>query len=369
MEDKMKVLFVVKNMRLSNGVSSYVMNYYRQLVNDTFHYDFLVVNDVGSPYYDEIEKTGGKVFLMPSYKKEAHKIISFLKVVFTQNQYDVIHCNVMNSGSLILLMAKLYGIKVRILHSHATQTGDTTWKKLRNKLFCSVTLKCANTYFACSHLAGDYLFGNNNYFTISNAIEIERFKFSQENRSKIRTSLKIGKCKVIMTVGRFTHQKNPFFIVDIVKHYSIQYKDFVFWWFGNGELEENVKAYAASQGVVDKITFWGACTDVDKYYSAADVFILPSLYEGLPVVGIEAQIAALPVVFSDSISEEAQISDSVRFISIKDPNVWISTIEDVFNTNRLENEKTVKHSDWNITEQAEKLAVIYDELLERERKK
>ena len=365
----MRVLLVVKNMRLSNGVSSYAMNYYRQLVCDKFNYDFLVVNDVESPYYAEIKKSGGKVFLMPSYKKEPLKVIPYLKKVFKENQFDVVHCNVMNSGSLILMMAKICGVKVRILHSHATQTGDKAWKKIRNKLFCSITLKCSNTYFACSHLAGDYLFGKNNYFLIPNAIEIGQYKFSSINREEIRNTLGIGEFKVIMTVGRFTHQKNPFFIVDIIKQYSKTHKDFVFWWFGNGELEEKVKEYATNQNIIDKIIFWGARADVNKYYSAADVFILPSLYEGLPVVGIEAQIAALPIVFSDNISKEAKISNNVEFENIKDPMVWCSTIDNVVSKDRVENEKSVKFFEWDISKQAEKLAEIYNKLINRETKK
>ena len=360
----MKVLFVVKNMRLANGVASYTMNYYRKLVDKNFKYDFLIVNDIGSPYYEEIEKAGGKVFCLPSYKKEPLKVIKFLIDLLKENNYNIIHCNVINSGSLILLIAKLCGIKVRILHSHATQTGDKLWKQIRNKFFYSITVKCATDYFSCSKLAGDYIFGKGNYAVIPNAVNLKRYVFSEIKRENIRNQENVTSKKVLMTVGRFTVQKNPYFIVDIVKKYSAYRDDFILWWFGNGELEEKIKKYAVKLNVSNKIRFMGACANVNEYYSAADVFILPSLYEGLPVVGIEAQIAALPAVLADTITTETKISDAVQFISIKDAGVWCNAIDKALACDRRKNIATVNYDDWDINKQAEYLKNIYKKLIE-----
>ena len=236
----MRILFVVKNMRLSNGVASYAMNYYRKLNGPDTQFDFLIISDVGSPYYSEIKKNGNKVFFMPSYKKEPFKIIPYLKHLFTDNKYDIVHCNVMNSGSLILRIAKTHKVPIRILHSHATQTGDKKWKEHRNKFFCTVSLKNANTYFSCSHLAGDYLFGKDNYYLIPNAIDVNRYSYDQKKRNLLRNEEHCGKKLIVTTVGRFTRQKNPMFIVDIVYELSKMGIEFAFWWFGNGELEHEV---------------------------------------------------------------------------------------------------------------------------------
>lgn len=352
-------------MRLSNGVASYAMNYYRKLNGSDIQFDFLIISDVGSPYYSEIEENGNKVFFMPSYKKEPFKIIPYLNRLFTNNKYDVVHCNVMNSGSVILKIAKKHKVPVRILHSHATQTGDKKWKELRNKLFCSVSLKNANTYFSCSHLAGDYLFGKNNYYLILNAIDIDKYSYDQQKRNLLREEEQCEKKLVVTTVGRFTRQKNPMFIVDIVDELSKMGIEFVFWWFGNGELEPEVHKYAGEKGVDKYIKFLGANPKVMDYYSAADIFILPSLYEGLPVVGIEAQVAALPVLLADTITTETQISDSVRFLPITDAKLWAENIAELRECNRETVAKSLNLSEYKIENQAKRLKNLYSDLLRK----
>ncbi len=359
----MKILFVVKNMRLSNGVASYAMNYYRKLNGSDIQFDFLIISDVGSPYYSEIEESGNKVFFMPSYKKEPFKIIPYLNRLFTDNKYDVVHCNVMNSGSVILKIAKIHKVPVRILHSHATQTGDKKWKELRNKLFCAVSLKNANTYFSCSHLAGDYLFGKDNYYLIPNAIDVDKYSYDQQKRNFLREEEYCEKKLIVTTVGRFTRQKNPIFIVDIVDELSKMGIEFTFWWFGNGELEPEVHKYAHEKGVDKYIKFWGANPKVMDYYSAADIFILPSLYEGLPVVGIEAQVAALPVLLADTITTETKISDSVRFLPIASAKLWAKYIAELRDCNRETIAKNLNLSEYKIENQAKKLKNLYSDLL------
>lgn len=350
-------------MRLSNGVASYAMNYYRKLNGSDIQFDFLIISDVGSPYYSEIEESGNKVFFMPSYKKEPFKIIPYLNRLFTNNKYDVVHCNVMNSGSVILKIAKIHKVPVRILHSHATQTGDKKWKELRNKLFCAVSLKNANTYFSCSHLAGDYLFGKDNYYLIPNAIDVDKYSYDQQKRNFLREEEYCEKKLIVTTVGRFTRQKNPIFIVDIVDELSKMGIEFTFWWFGNGELEPEVHKYAHEKGVDKYIKFWGANPKVMDYYSAADIFILPSLYEGLPVVGIEAQVAALPVLLADTITTETKISDSVRFLPIASAKLWAKYIAELRDCNRETIAKTLNLSEYKIENQAKKLKNLYSDLL------
>jgi glycosyltransferase EpsF len=363
-ESEMKVLFVVKNMRLSNGVASYAMNYYRKLNGEELQFDFLIISDVGSPYYAEIENNGNKVFLMPSYKKKPLEVVPYLKKIFKENNYDILHCNVMNSGSIVLMLAKKYRIPVRILHSHATQTGDKKWKEIRNKLFCGMSLNFANTYFSCSHLAGDYLFGKDNYYLIPNAIEVEKYSFNMEKRRFHREMEKCEDKLVLITVGRFTKQKNPLFIVDIVRALSCLNNNFVLWWFGNGELEKTVTQYAKENRVDKFIKFWGASSAVNEYYSAADIFILPSLYEGLPVVGIEAQVSALPALLSNKITAETKISNPVEFLPITDADLWAKRILYYASFDRENNVKSLNLGAYKIEEQAEKLKTTYTSLLE-----
>lgn len=358
-----RILFVVKDMRLSNGVASYTLNYFRQLNGSEIHFDFLVVTDVGSTYYQEIKQSGSKVFILPSYTKHPIKMISYLRSLFSKEQYDIIHCNVLNSGSIILREARKQNIPVRILHSHATQTGDEKWKELRNIIFSKISLRNANCYFSCSQLAGDYLFGQNNYYLIPNAIDIEKFSFNESIRHEIQKKENCENKLVLMTVGRITRQKNPEFIVDLVKSLKNIREDFILWWFGNGELEESIKKRAKEKNVLDKIKFWGASNRVNEYYSAADIFILPSLYEGLPVAGIEAQVSGLSVIFSEKITAEAQITPNVIYLPITDPNIWATNISKHTDFDRNTALNNVNLDAYKIEVQSQKLKNLYLDLL------
>ena len=354
-------------MRVSNGVASYAMNYFRRLNGQGIQFDFLIVNDVGSPYYLEIEEKNGKVYILPSYKKHPVKMFRYLNKIFDATHYDILHCNVMNSGSLILMIARRKCVPVRILHSHATQTGDKKWKEIRNKLFCSLSLRNANYFFSCSHLAGDYLFGKNNYYLIPNAIEIEKYSFKEDFREKLREKEKCSNKIVLMTVGRFTKQKNPEFIIEVIKSLKTITNNFILWWFGNGELEKYIKKKVEKENVTDYIKFWGANLHVNEYYSAADIFLLPSLYEGLPVVGIEAQVAGLPVLFSEYITKEVQISSRVKFLPIDDPLLWGTEICELVKLGRTKFLNEIDSDMYRIESQCDKLKNVYFELLLKEK--
>lgn len=361
----MRILYVVKNMRLANGVTSYAMNYYRKLVKtEDVKIDFLVVNDIGSPYYDEIRENGSKILLLPSYRKNIFATVAYLVKLFKNEKYDVVHSHVLNSGSIILKLAKHYGVPVRILHAHATKSGDTKLKEIRNKFFISISLANANAYFACSKLAGDYLFGNRKYTVINNAVDLEKYNFSQQCRDSIREEYSVQKSLIVTTVGRFTKQKNPFFIVDIICALKKKIKSFEFWWFGNGILEDEVKEYAKEKGATDCIKFFGASDRVNEFYSSADVFILPSLFEGLPVVGIEAQISGLPCVFSDEITKEVCISDLCEFIPIDSADFWAEKIIDISKKDRMLNVASVKKECYDIDMQYAILLKKYNSLYE-----
>ena len=182
----MKILYVVKNMRVSNGVASYIMNYYRRIIKKrNVSIDFLIVSDVGSPYYDEIHKNGSNIYIMPSFK-EPIRMLKFLNNIFKNNHYDVLHSNVFNSNFLIAYIAKKNGVPVRILHSHATKNGDNLLKIIRNKPFQFMSIYFSNYLFACSEMAGKQIYKTKKFYVINNAIDLEKFKFSNDLRNEIR---------------------------------------------------------------------------------------------------------------------------------------------------------------------------------------
>ena len=365
----MKILYVVKNMRLANGVASYVMNYYRKLKNEPHvRMHFLIVTDVPSPYYDEIKSDGNNVYILPSYKKSFFKINKYLLELFKKEKYDIIHCNTINSSSLILKSAKKFGIPVRILHSHATQNGDNILKRFIGILFKSISIRNANVYFACSKYAGESIFKNLNFDVIPNAINISKFQFNRQVRNEIRKKENISDDKiVVMTVGRITTQKNPFFIVDIMKKIKNINKDIIFWWLGSGDLDNEIKQYITENKLQNRIKLFGTVSNVNEYYSAADIFILPSLFEGLPVVGIEAQISGMTTLFSDNITNEVKISKNCFFLSIKSVDLWVNEIFKIGKYNRNKNIDSIQSELYDINLQYKNLLNKYAELLERKK--
>ena len=365
----MKVLFVVKNLRVSNGVASFLMNYYRELIKkENMSFDFLIVSNTISPYYDEIEKNNGKIFIMPSLRHPL-KMINYLKNIFHNNSYDILHSNVINSNVLIAYFAKKYRIPVRILHCHATANGDSVLKILRNKPFQYLSIKYSNYYFACSHLAGKQIFKNKVFYVINNAIDLERFKFSNAIRNEIRLKNGITNDTIIVgVVARITFQKNPYFILRIVESLKQKNANFNLWWFGSGNLDKCVFNKAEELGLTNYIEFWGSIDDVSNYYSALDCFILPSFYEGLPVVGIEAQANGLKCLFSDRITREVDILDSNFFLSINNINSWVNAILKV----KANYNRKIDYNIFNcylIESQADKIFLLYKSLLNNQKGK
>lgn len=312
----MKILYYVPDLGVCNGVASYSMNYYEKL-KDKIKFDFLVTNDVDSPYYKKIKADGNNVYFMPK-TKNIFKINSFLNNLFSIEKYDILHCHVINRGAVVLKMAKKNGVNIRILHSHTTQNGDTFIKKVIRFPFKEAALKYSNICFACSKMAGDYLFGKRDYIIINNAVSLKSDSLLKEKNK----SFTFG------TVGRFTLQKNPFFILEILNKLKKTNFNFRFLWIGSGELLDVIKRKASKLGVYDNIVFVGNTTDVSSYYRKMDLFILPSLYEGLPVVGIEAQVIGIPCLFSNRITDEIVINENVKLLDIDCSDYWVKEIID-----------------------------------------
>lgn len=361
------ILTVLPSLNLCDGVVSYAINYYRALDHHQYRMDFLVTQFNDSPYLDEIRGNGDHVFSLTGVRPE--NMLKFSENVDTffsaHHDYDIVHCHTSNSGAVFLRYAKKYGIQTRILHSHATKSSEKKWKEIRNALIIPLTIHYATHYFACSKLAGDYLFGKRSYDLIHNAINVDRFAY----REKVRQELKFQLCPeaklVVGTVGRICSQKNPFFLVDILVQLEQNDPDFIFLWFGDGPLALKVKEYALQRQISHKIIFMGTRADVCKYYSLLDVFILPSLYEGLPVVGVEAQAAGLPVLVSDTVTKELDVTGFCRFLPLHHAELWADKIRQVAGTRNVNAANSFMKNGYGIQGEVKKLERIYQKISEK----
>ncbi len=351
---------------VGGGVESVIMNYYKHMDRNKIQFDFICDNDSTNIPYDEIKKLGGRVILCPPYQKQK-EYQKFLIDLFNKNKYKIVHSNINTLSVFPLHAAYKAGVPIRIAHSHSTSNKKEWKKNIIKNILRPLSKKYANVYFACSKKAGDYLFGKNtNYTIINNAIDLNKFKYNEKIRKEKRKILNIkDSTLVIGHVGRFVDQKNHTFLIDIFNEIHKKNKDTVLLLIGQGPKEKEIKAKVKELKLNDSVKFLGQREDVDKLYNAMDVFLLPSLYEGLPVVGVEAQANGLLCELSSSMTEETKVLDTTRFISLdKAPEEWSKKIlNDYKNFKRKDTEKEMTDKNFNIEKEADKLEKKYFELL------
>ncbi len=306
---------------LGGGVESVIMNYYRHIDRSKIQFDFICDEDSTNIPYDEIEKLGGKVILCPPYQK-LPKYLKFLKRLFREKKYRIVHSNINTLSVFPLYAAKKAGVPVRIAHSHST-SNPREWKKnLMKNALRPFSKKYATDYFACSELAGRYLFSDKTFDKgevkiIRNAIDVEKFKFDPEARKKLRKEIGIADDDfVIGHIGRFVEQKNHRFLIDVFAEVKEEKKNAKLVLVGQGPLCEEMEQKVKDLGLEKDVFFLGQRSDTNKLYSVFDVFCLPSLYEGLPVVGVEAQANGVPCAFSNRITKETIVNKNVILIDI-----------------------------------------------------
>ena len=318
---------------LGGGVEAVVMNYYRHIDRNKIQFDFICDEDSTNIPYEEIEKLGGKVILIPPYQK-VFKYHKELKRVLKEGKYKIVHSHINTLSVFSLFAAKCAGVPIRIAHSHSTTNKKEKKKNLLKQILRPFSKLFATDYMCCSELSGRWLFGNKEYdkgnvYLLNNAIDLEKFKFDENIRREKRKELKIDdKTLVIGHIGRFVEQKNHRFLIDIFNEVHKQNNNSLLLLAGQGPLMEEMKEKVKNLGLSDFVQFLGQRNDVAELYQAMDLFLFPSLYEGLGMVLIEAQINKLQCLVSDNVPKIVKISDGIEFISLN-KNIWIRRIKEI----------------------------------------
>ena len=344
---------------LGGGVESVVMNYYRHIDKNKIQFDFICDNDSTNIPYDEIEKLGGRVILVPPYQKVFEYQKELVKI-FKENNYKIVHSHINTLSVFPLRAAKKAGVPIRIAHSHST-TNKKEWKKnLLKQALRPFSKVYATDYMCCSELAGRWLFGDKEYdkgnvYLLNNAIDLDKFKYDEKIRKEKRKELNIkDDTLVIGHVGRFVEQKNHRFLIDIFNEVHKQNNNSLLILVGQGPLMEEIKRKVKNLGLEDCVKFLGQRTDVNELYNAMDLFLFPSLYEGLGMVLIEAQANGLPCIASTEIPEIADISNNVQFYNLNDSiDTWLKNYE----VKRFK--YSGKYGSYNIKTEAKKLEKYY----------
>lgn len=351
---------------VGGGVEAVIMNYYRNIDKSKIQFDFLCDSDSTNIPYEEIESLGGRVILIPPYQKP-FKYHKELKRILKENKYEVVHSHISTMSLFSLFAAKCSGVKVRVAHSHST-TNKTEWKKnLMKQVLKHFSKVFATHYMCCSELAGRWLFGNKTYdkgkvYLLNNAIDLDKFKYNEDIKISKREELGIDQdALVIGHIGRFVQQKNHTFLIDIFNEITKLSDKAVLLLAGQGPLMDETKEKIDSLGISHKVKFLGQRSDANELYQAFDVFLLPSLYEGLPVVGVEAQAAGLLCFLSSDMTKETKVLESTTIMTLQDsPEEWAEAIVDKVSTfERKDTKEEISANNFNIKVEASKLENYY----------
>lgn len=306
------------------GLETMLMNYYRQIDRSKIQFDFMVHRMEKGHYDDEILQLGGRIYRMPSirpgnYRLYFQKLNEFFS---THTEYKVVHSHINENSSFVLRAAKRSGVSCRIAHSHLSDLGIDL--KLPFRLYARFTMKDhPSQYFACSKKAGQWLFGHRISSTkevkvLNNAVNVEEFKYNGDIRSRVRNEMNAGDKLVIGHIGRFNKQKNHEFLIDIFKALHDKNPNAMLVLVGDGHLKPLIIKKVGSLGLSSHVKFLGVRSDIAHLMQGMDVFLFPSLFEGLPVVLVEAQAAGLKCIVSDTITRETDVSGRIEFISLKE---------------------------------------------------
>lgn len=355
---------------LGGGVEAVVMNYYRNIDRTKIQFDFICDSDSTNIPYDEIKKLGGKVIICPPYQKVL-KYEKFLIDLFKKNNYKIVHSNINALSVFSLRAAKKAGVPIRIAHSHSTSNKKEWKKNLVKNILKPFSKVYANKYMCCSELAGRWLFGNKEYdkgtvYLLNNAIDLDKYKYDEKIRNSKRKELKIKPSTfVVGHIGRFVEQKNHRFLIDIFNEIHKKNNDSLLLLAGQGPLMDEMKEKVHNLGLDDNVQFLGQRKDANELYQAFDLFLLPSLYEGLPLVGVEAQASGNLCYLSNDMTKETKVLDSTKFMSLENTaEEWANAIlKDAKRYKKHDTKEEVSKYGFNIEKEAEKLEKKYYEYL------
>lgn len=313
------------------GVEAVVNNYYRHTDAGSIQFDYFIDEDSERPPSPEMISRGARYYTVPSSRHMLRRVRALTRL-FRQNGYTIVHAHMNTLNAPVLYAAWRAKAPVRISHNHSM--GHPREGK-RNAVKQALRLTggwFATMRLACGEAAGRWLFGSRAFdrgrvTVLPNAVDLSAYRFDPQARDRLREELGAGDRLVVGHAGRFTKQKNHGFLLEIFGALLEREPNAVLWLVGEGERKEEIRQLAERMGIADSVAFLGKRSDLAKLYSAMDCFLLPSLYEGVPLVGVEAQAAGLPCFFSTEVSREVAALDEARFIPLDAPaGEWAAAI-------------------------------------------
>lgn len=359
MSEPIRVLHIVTTMN-RGGLETMLMNYYRNIDKSKIQFDFLLHRSEKSDYEDEIKDLGGTIFRIQPLNPFSRSYREELDEFFKSHHYDIVHCHQDCLSSIALGIAKNNNVKIRIAHSH-NANQDHNLKYIIKLYYKNKIYEEATHLLACGKEAGDWMYNGKKYIIMNNAIETNKFIYDEELRNKNRKMMNLNDKFVIGHIGRFNKQKNHEFIIDIFNELHKLNSNSRLVLVGTGELEEKIKEKVNRYSLNDFVIFYGLCDKVHEILQSFDVFLFPSLYEGLPVTMVEAQASGLKCFISNKVPDQCILSDNVEILSLNDdPKRWANEINKYsLGYERKNTLRDIENHNFDIKENAKWLEEFY----------
>lgn len=362
-----RILQICASLSKGGGVQTVLQNYYAHMNQKEYIFDFIVMGSEVGELEEWFESRGSHVYHVTPRSVSFAKNTEELNQIIKKGNYDVVHCHQDYKSLIAIILAKLHGVKMRIVHSHQAILKESTKNYVVRKISILLIKYFANVFIGCSKSAVKWLYGERMLQTgkaivLNNAIDLEKYAFSEEKRKQIKIQLGLENKLILGNVARITEVKNHKLLVDIFSKFHQQNNQSVLLLVGDGELMGEIKDYVNSVGLSETIRFLGARSDVHELLSAMDVFVLTSRSEGLGMVIVEAQANGLPAVCSPFVPSEVGLQRNVLFISENDyenTEAWCSCIKKALDNGRLEEITALTQAGYDIHQEVIKLEKIY----------
>lgn len=357
--DKIKILYIGLSPNFG-GIERFLINVCKNIDRNKFEISFLIFKGKKVCCQEELEKLGIKFLEITHRKKNYVKFLKELKTVFTNHDFDYIHFNLVNfKCPERILFANKYSRAKIILHSHNALLKNFELTHYVGK-FLIRKIECIR--LACGEEAGKFLFGDKSFRILNNGMDLRKFEFNQENRNEIRNEIKVSEKDVVIgLIAKLEEQKNHSFLINVFEEYQKLNQASKLILIGEGSLKDKLVEQVKQLGIQDKVLFLGRRNDTEKIYSAMDIFVMPSWFEGFSIAIAEAQANGLKCYTSKNVSEESNIIGNVEFLSLdENAEFWAKRIFQEENKREQEAINKIPNQ-FKIEETVKILSEIYSE--------
>lgn len=360
---KVKLCLIVSELK-SGGVESFIINYFKKIDKTEYRLFIMTHNKPNKKISKTFTELGFKILYVPPKKKNIIKSLYYINKYMKKYKFDIVHSNLFKTNFIYLMIAKKNNVKLRIAHSHNSEYKFKILNNFIYSLLHKLNLKYANYYIGCSNNALLYGFGNkvfdtNRYKVLYNAINVNEYKFNKSKREKIRKDLSIKDNEILLcNIGRFTKQKNHIFLINMFNKLNKINNNYKLLLIGDGTLKDNIRLLINEYNLEKNIIILDSFSDVKDYYSAMDIFLLPSLYEGMPLVIVESLSNGLKVICSKCFNKK-EINESIIDINLEE-ELWIESILNINKEYKRINK--IKNTKYDIDIAYKDLEKIYGEL-------